>query len=255
MFASATFRDRLPSAAAAIALQAGLLALLLLSFEAVRHITEEQEHTIFLPPLLRPVPQNRARVTPRREPETALPPPVTAQPLPPQTVIPEAAPGGGTGIQMAQPPGTIDCRPENYVHLNGSDRAACTRAWEKPRDDKTMVMDPNPPVKNAPIWQSEIERRNTPPRVPCVSLTSGAVGEGGYVREDHGVRLDISCALKALREGPQILPPIRGEPDPNPPPQHASDDAFSKALQAVNARKRALYARPAPPDTIAGASP
>jgi len=44
--------------------------------------------------------------------------------------------------------------------------------------------------------------------------------------------------------------------DPDPRPAHASDDAFGKALQAINARRRALYPRPAPPpDAQTGAAP
>jgi hypothetical protein len=161
-------------------------------------------------------------------------PPVLALPTAPGNAL-SPAPGQATATCGA-PGATGACPPAHAA---------------SPADE--IPLHPENRVKNAPIWQSEIERRNTPPRVPCVSLTESAVGMGGFQREDHGARLDILCALKALRDGPALLPPVDGAAAPDPGPRHASDDAFNKALKAVNARKQLLSGN-APPAT-AGAAP
>ena len=240
MPASATLRDRLPSAAAAIALQGGLLALLVLSFDVVRRVVPEQESIIVLPPLVRP---QRAPVVIDARPRAS-----TAPPAPAQTVTPRFVPPAD--LTLPATPGVIlSPAPGQAVTACGAPGAggqgACPPPHARSQPDE-IPLHPESHVKNAPIWQSEIERRNTPPRVPCVSLTNNAVGMGGFNKEDHGARLDLVCVLKTLREGATLLPPVRGASDPDPGPQHASDDAVAKALRAVNERKRALYARPAP---------
>ncbi len=235
-------RQRLPSAAAAIAVQAGLFALLVMSFEAVRRATEREETILHLMPVPRPMPRTPVIIDGRGKPRPAPHPPAATAPPPAWAKPGFALPGAANAIQLAPQPGAQDCRPGT----------ACAGAQAGPREDKTRLSPP--PVRNQQIWESEIERRNTPPRVPCVSLTHDVVGMDGFAREDNGARVDIACALKALRDGPALLPPVRGAPDPNPPRAHASDEAFARALQAVNARKRALSARPAP-TVQAGASP
>jgi hypothetical protein len=249
MIAPASLRDRLPSAAAAIALQGGLLALLVLSFELVRHVAPEKETIITLPPLARPQ-ARRAPVVIDARPHAPAAPPAPAQTVTPRFVPP-------TDLTLPAPPGNAlspapgragaDCGAPGAAGHN-----ACPPAHAGAPPDE-IPLHPESHVKNAPIWQSEIERRNTPPSVPCVSLTNNAVGMGGFNKEDHGARLDITCALKEWGN-PSLLPPVRGAPA-DPGPQHASDDAFNKALQAVNARKQALSGRAPAAAAKAGAAP
>jgi len=242
MPASATLRDRLPSAAAAIALQGGLLALLVLSFDVVRHVAPEKETFINLPPLARPEAQRAPVVIDARPRASTVTPPAAENVTPRFTAPPDLA-------LPPAPDNALSPAPGRAVTACGAPGAggqgACPPARAGSQSDE-IPLHPESRVKNAPIWQSEIERRNTPPRVPCVSLTNSATGMSGFQKEDHGARLDLVCVLKTLREGATLLPPVRGASDPDPGPRHASDDAVAKALRAVNERKRALYARPAP---------
>jgi hypothetical protein len=249
MPASATLRDRLPSAAAAIALQGGLLALLVLSFEVVRHVAPEKETFITLPPLARPEAQRAPVVIDARPRASTVTPPAAENVTPRFTAPPDLA-------LPPAPDNTLSPAPGRAVTACGAPGAggqgACPPARAGSQSDE-IPLHPESRVKNAPIWQSEIERRDTPPRVPCVSLTNNAIGLGGFQKEDHGARLDITCALKEWGN-PSLLPPVRGAPA-DPGPQHASDDAFNKALQAVNARKQALSGRAPAAAAKAGAAP
>ena len=247
MPASVTLRDRLPSAAAAIALQGGLLALLVLSFEVVRHAAPEKETILLLPPAARPQ-ARRAPVVIDARPRAFAAPPPAAETVTPRLTPPDLALPAPPGNALAPAPGQAesDCGAPG-----AAGPGACPPAQAGARSDE-IPLRPESHVKNAPIWQSEIEHRNTPPRVPCVSLTENIVGIGGFQKQDHGARLDITCALEEWGK-PSLLPPVSGMPAADPGPQHASDDAFNKALRAVNARKQILSGRPAA--AKAGAAP
>jgi len=190
----------------------------------VRQVRGEKESIITLPPLAAPKPP---------------PPPVTIDARgkrTPPPLAPTPAPEGGEPVAAAPAPSP----PQPGI-------AAAPSLPPRPKTYPNEIpLHPESHVKNAPVWQSEIDRRNTPLRVPCVSLTSSATGMNGFAKEDHGVSLDIGCVLKALRDGPQFLPPVQGLPGQGAPRPHASDQVFGKALQAINDRKRALYARAAP---------
>lgn len=277
---TATFRERLPSALAAIALQVGLLAMLLLSFQVVRHITGEQEHIITLPPLAQPAPQRKTAAAPDRTPDAATPPPpVTAPSQLPAWANPGFAlgsGGAGAGIRLAQPP-TIDaCRPENYANLNATDRKACTPQDMAKRDPNAMPLNPNRPVKDAPVWQAEIDRRNAPSSLPGAS--AGIVGILGTLLFNpgaYGDRQNYSYAppnpegkidgAESTHQAWSQIPQCNGQLDDttrkncainvgaaamvgggevyrsNP---HVSDTAFQKALAATQARTRSLYGQP-----------
>ena len=243
MPASTTLRDRLPSATAALALQGGLLALLVLSFDVVRRAVPEKETFITLPPLARPQARRAPVVIDARPRAFAAPPPAAETVTPRLTPPPDLALPAPPGNALAPAPGQAesDCGAAN----------TCPPISGVARPAPNVVPLTDKPVKNAPIWQSEIERRNTPPRVPCDSLTDNIVGIGGFQKQDHGARLDITCALKEWGK-PSLLPPVSGTPA-DPGPQHASDDALNKALRAVNARKQILSGRPAA--ARAGAAP
>jgi hypothetical protein len=245
MALSSTFREKVPSALAAIALQVGMLALLALSFEAVRQMGAEKETIFILPPLAVTKP-SAPLVIDAREKKKSTP---MAAPVPPPSQNIEAAPATPappsvqTGIAAHPGPAQVDCVPPGQARP--AYRIACPPpaplAKANPDDDPLPAKNH---VRNEQIWQSEIDRRNTPPRVPCVSLTNSTAGMSGFQKEDHGARIDITCALKEWRD-PHLLPPVAGTALPDQGPKHASDEDFKKALQAVNARKQALSAKPA----------
>ncbi len=238
MFASAGFRQRVPSAAGAIGVQLAIAALLAGSFEVVRRASMEPETFMTLPPPAIPRPTPPVTIDARGK---TAPPPLAA-PAPSQQ--------DSESVPAAPAP------PLPQAGLAETPAPSSPSLPSRPKTDPNDIpLHPESHVKNAPVWQSEIDRRNTPLRVPCISLTTSAAGMNGFVKEDHGVSLDISCVFKTLRDGPQFLPPVQGLPGPDAPPQHASAQAFDKALQAINARKRALYARATPPTQTAGAAP
>ncbi|MBV9549283.1 MAG: hypothetical protein JO256_06370 [Alphaproteobacteria bacterium] len=246
MLSSTPFRDRLPSAAATLGVQAGFLALLLLSFNAVRRAVDEKETFLILPPLARPLLLRPVVIDARGapKPKGAAPPPAAQSATPPAFAAPPV-------LALPVAPGAPSPAPgQAWADCTRPDSACPPTAPGTKTNPNEIPFYPEKPVKNAPIWQSEIERRNTPPRVPCVSLTHEVVGMGGFQQENNGARLDITCALKQWRD-PALLPPVRGTPVADPGPQHAPDDSFRKALQAVNARKQVLSGRPA----AAGAAP
>jgi len=280
MIARATFRERLPSAIAAIALQVGLLALLAFSFAVVRQVSLEKENTITLPPLARPLPQQKPATAPGHKPETATPPPA-AQPAP----LPfYASPGftldsGGAGIRLAQPPNLKDCRPENYADLNASERAACSSQDMARRDPNALPADPSKPVKNAPVWQAEIDRRNAPPVIPggnplgaafTLLFNPGAFldprnysyatpGNGGAPAIDgaestHQIwsqppqcpaGLDDTSRRTCQANAAAVYRlkfATSGAPGPAMP--HVTDSAFQQARAAAQARTQSIYGRP-----------
>jgi hypothetical protein len=282
MLAPATFRERLPSAVAAIALQAGLLALLLLSFQVVRHIGEEKEHFITLPPPVQPVRQNKPAPAPGRNPAIATPAPPAAAAPPPAWASPGFAlgSGAGAGIRLARPPGLNDCKPENYANLNASDRKACSHPEDLARHDPNAVpLNPGKPVRNAPVWQGEMARRNAPAVIPGGNPLGAAFNllfnpgafldprNYSYAAPGNGGddSYDGAEATHRLWSQPPQCPAgmddsmrktceanaaavyklkfaTSGAPGPALP--HVSDADFQKARAAVQARQQSLYAPP-----------
>jgi hypothetical protein len=284
MIAPATFRERLPSAIAAIALQAGLLALLVLSFQVVRHISQEQEHFITLPPLAQPLPQQKAPPLAGRKPSTASP----LQPVPPAPPPAWASPGftlegigdsggAGAGIRLARPPNLMDCKPENYANLNASDRKACSRPEDMARRDPNAVpLNPGKPVTNAPIWQAEIDRRNAPAVIPGGNplgalftllgnpgafldkrnYSYAAPGNSGEEKVDGAEATHRlwsqppQCAagmddtMRRVCQANAAATYNIGGGEVYRDHPHVSDAAFQKARAAAQARTQSLYGRP-----------
>jgi hypothetical protein len=282
---SATFRDRLwdrfSGAAIAIALQAGLLALLVFSFQVVRHLGQEKENILILPPLVRDAPRTPVTIDARGRP------PLTARPASPTVLPPYAlpsfnpsapqsgtAPLGGAGAedlgrQIAK------CGPANYGNLNASERKACPPPVALARPDPNLVpLNPDKPVKNAPIWQAEVDRRNAPVALPGaeggILGILGALLTGGFGDKRNysyappeappmdGAEMTRQYALhgsgcpelddttkRNCQHDRAALPGVSvaiGAPLPSHP--HVSDAAFLEALAATQARTRSLYARP-----------
>src|SRR6185312_15281992 len=78
MFLSQPLRERLTSGSAAIGVQAGLLGLLLYSFNMVRQLPQEKETILVLPPLVQPAQPSPMVINARGRARTApaLPPPL-----------------------------------------------------------------------------------------------------------------------------------------------------------------------------------
>lgn len=249
MTARARIRDRLPSATAALAIQLAIAALLAVSFEAVRQAAPEKETILNLPPLVRPAPapmviDARGR---RRTSPAAAPPPVPQSPAPaapvltapPATAAPSAAgavpaPGRRTG-QAAPGPAPADCAPQNLASLTPAERALCP---PPPRADANEIpLNPQSHVKDAPYWEAERENSRAPFALPGAAagpfgvLLSALLNPGAFA-DKHSYSYGPALTTKA------------GTPDPDAPPAHVSDDAFRKALQAANDRKRMLYGKP-----------
>ena len=228
----ASLRDRLPSAAAAIALQGGLLALLVLSFEVVRHVAPEKETFINLPPLARPQAQRAPVVIDARGktlPRQVAPPlrtPAYAQPsfsipAPSNAIIPPAAAPQDTARDR------VRCETD-YASLSLAERLRCPpppAAATQP-DDATRLLNPPSHVKDEARWQAEMEHKNSPTDLGV------AVGPGiGF-----GIQ-DPLCKLTAFLLGGLKCGAL--------PSNHLSTDAqFQAALAATQARTRALYGRP-----------
>jgi hypothetical protein len=281
MPASATLRDRLPSAAAAIALQGGLLALLVLSFEVVRQAAPEKETIINLPPLARQRPQRAPVVIDaRRKPQpgggtTATPPlslPAYATPS-----FSLGMPQGATALQNLNRD-LSGCGIGAPEKRDPQARTPCPPATALARPDPNTIPLTDRPVKNAPIWQAEVDRRGAPMMVPGgdplgILLTLLNSPESFLDRRDYSYATPqapvsgadhlhdmitnnplclsgagASAAEQCMRDTGAVtmhglvalgVPPVSGP--------HVSDSAFQQALAATQARTRALYGKPAPP--------
>lgn len=285
MMLSAAVRDRLwdrfSGAAIAIALQAGLAMLLVFSFQAVRHLGEEKETTLTLPPLPRPVPRAPVTIDARGKPPQAARPaspnmlPSYALPtFNPNTAQSGAAPLGGAGTE-ALGRALAKCRPANYANLNASERRDCPPPEGLARQDPNLLpLTPDKPVKNAPIWQAEVDRRNAPLALPgaeggVLGILGALLGGGFGDKRNYsyappqtapmdGAEMTRQYALhgsgcpelddttkRNCQNDRAALPGVSvalGSPLPTHP--HVSDSAFQQALAATQARTRALYGKP-----------
>jgi hypothetical protein len=233
MIAPASLRDRLPSAVAAIALQGGLLALLVLSFEVVRHVAPEKETFITLPPPARPQVQRapvvidaRGKTPPRQAAPPQAPPaaaqPSLAVPASPNAITPPATAPQDTSRDLTR------CEIGNYANLSPAERQRCPPPPKPAPDanDVTGLLNPPSHVKDEARWQAEMERKNNPPDAGI------AVGPGiGFAIQDPLCKL-AAFVLGGLKCGAL-------------PSNHIFTDAqFQAARAATQARTRALHGRP-----------
>ena len=219
------FRERLPSAVVAIALQVGLFALLAMSFEVVRNVSEEKETILHLTPLPRPVPRRPVIMVGRGKP-SPVPPPraATAVSLPAWTTPGLALGNEQNRIQLAPRTAAPDCRTENYANLNPIDRKACLPARQANKDREQMPLYPDAHVKDEEHWAQEWEKEQSP-YLPGVSAGPNSV---------HTTLFDSN--------GPSLLTGYR-TPDAYPTHAHASDADVQKAMDAYHARMGVLYPR------------
>jgi hypothetical protein len=194
-------RDRLAGATIAVMLQLGFVTVFIYSLPLIVPVKRRaQEITFFLPHLrdaAKPVP-GPARARPSRLPPPATPPSI----LPPLAVPPVAVPPESDlrafGRQL------FGCAPENRNTLTPDERARCSGFARVPRD-RDRVGEPPSLVKDPARRAAELAARNTPARVPCVTLTSRSLGFAGA--QDTGVMADPLCVLKGWIDGFGGLPP------------------------------------------------
>ncbi len=272
---SAAWRERLPSALAAIAVQAGLAALVVFSFQVVRHLAPEKETVLTLQRLQRPAPARAPLVIDGR----GRPPPAAAAPAGPLPAY--ARPGlqfslpqnGGAAQMQELGRDLAACRIENYASLSPSQRLRCPPSPQVARHDPDPLA-PEKPVKNVPVWQAEVARKNAPFALPGASggvlgilgaLLSGAfddkrnysyappdqppLQDGAEMTRqyallnDHCLPLD-DTTKRNCEYNTAATPTVALGGMVYPSHPHVSDAAFKEALAAVMARKQSLSPRP-----------
>lgn len=235
------FREKLPSALGAIAIQGALAALVALSFEAVRQAVPEKETILLLPPAPKPpepmiIDARGARkpapapVLRNSAPETPI---VAAPPAPPAATVMEPASAPTAQAQA-------DCSPEVRARMLPAKRAAlCPPPPPGPNDVPLQIGDG--PVKDEEYFAAERARRDAP-----FTLPGAGAGPLGILL----TALFNPSAFADKRNYNGGLPPRGGATPPSrPPPRHATDAEFQKALKAVNDRKAGLPAKPPAADS------
>ncbi|MBV9549284.1 MAG: hypothetical protein JO256_06375 [Alphaproteobacteria bacterium] len=277
-------RQRLASGAAALLLQGGIAALLLMSFQAVRHFSAEKETILTLPPLTKPAPVRAPVVIDARgkAPRAAAPP--SAAPLPPYALpsfnlgpsLSQSAPLGGIGVQ-GRGRGAGGCRPALRGTPGADADADCPPLPALAKRDPNLVpLDPGKPVKNEAVWQAEVARRNAPPVIPggnpLGALFTLLTHPGAFLDKrnysyaapgngDEDKFDGAEMTHRAWSQIPQCAPALDDTTRRNcafnvaatykvrsgevyPDHAHVSDFAFREALAATQDRMRSLYGRP-----------
>lgn len=188
-----SWKDRLPGALFALALQVALFALLAASFTPQRKPGAPAETMIFLPRILqRPVPVIDARQAPRSAPAQSAapafsPPPLaSAPPSPPETQAPGAA------ALLAALGRALACEPD--AEGRASPLISCRKMRMPPRNDMAALA-PALLVHRETEWAAERARANAPGRVPCVSMQTNNMGFG---QNAHEVMVNPLCVLGEL---------------------------------------------------------
>src|SRR4051812_19382931 len=163
---STSWKQRLPSTALALAVQGGVFALLLYSFEQIRRAPQpEREVLLTLPrlrPAVRPVIIDARGVSSR--PRPSLAPPVADAAAPP-TLAPPAASDNGEQTVPQAPGRTLDkCRP-GAPYLPPAERALCPPLL-KPPDTDAILLNPPSDVKDPERWEEELAVKNSPLALP-----------------------------------------------------------------------------------------
>lgn len=230
MMQDASFREKLTSAVAAIALQLGFAALLAVSFTVVRQVTAQKETILTLPPLPREKPQpQRAPMVIDARPKAApqSPPAAVPPPVPALTTAGPVLGNGQNAIQLAPKPLLPDCRPEKYAGPNAADAKACpppAAATAKSDSDLVGLLPPS-------RAKDEARQGKTPPsgNSSGVSITAGGPGIQITVQ-------DPLCKLASLF--------LKIQCGARPTYNLSTDAQFQAARAAVQARTGAIYGKP-----------
>jgi hypothetical protein len=173
MRTASSWKDKLPSIAGTLAIQAAFAALLLFSITAVRRELAQTETTLFLPPP-RPVTIDARQPPTPEEPQqpSAQTAPMSPPPLPayaaPSARL-SALPSGNGALLGALGRQIENCRIEKR-----EPGAQCPPALAL-RDERSMTLEAGKPVRNAALWQRQADRKKLTglPRL-MVALTGDA---------------------------------------------------------------------------------
>jgi hypothetical protein len=190
------WKDRLPGALFALALQAALFALLAASFTPQHRSDRPAESVLLLPRLLqRPVPVIDARQPARNPPVQSGAPPLSTPPLatapPPETQVPEPQAPSAQALLTALGR-ALTCEPD--ADGRASPLLSCRGVRMRARNDMAALA-PSLPVHREAELAAERARANTPARVPCVSMQTTNMGFG---QREHAVMVNPLCALEEL---------------------------------------------------------
>ena len=183
--------DRWTGAVLAILMQAGLLALLIVSRPQFAPPQNLPEELIFvLPRLEKAAPP--APPTPARSGQTTIEP-RTAEPVAPPNYTPTpAAPPDLQGLGQS----IFGCAPETWSSLTPEQRARCPRPGEGSaiREAPDLLHPPPSQAKDGDHWAAELASRKSI-RLPCTY-----VGTHALFPDPNAVMVDPSCLPKALGE-------------------------------------------------------
>ncbi|HEX4270757.1 MAG TPA: hypothetical protein VHZ32_05200 [Rhizomicrobium sp.] len=168
-----------------------LLLHMLVLLAALRAITapgiaprREQELTFVLP-TLRKLPPKTAIM-----PQTAPSPRAITLP-PPPALPPPASPAAPDVRSLGR--SLFGCAPENLGNLPSEQRARCSGIAPS---DGMAVIAPRSHVKDPELRAAEMEKKNTPMTVPCVTIQTQSLGPA---YQQHILMVDPVCAEQQLR--------------------------------------------------------
>jgi hypothetical protein len=184
------WNERLPSACAALALQAALFALLAWSFQPLRREPEASAERIFyLPRMARPPLVIDARPAPRTPAAPSGAPTLPVPEIPPAPPPYTQAPPGNPSLLSALGR-ALACEADGEGRA--SPLMSCRKpAMPSPNDQRA----PSLAVKRERELAAERARSQAPPRVPCTATKTFG---GGGAPEEHSVMVDPLCLLGEL---------------------------------------------------------
>jgi hypothetical protein len=182
--------DRFTGALFAILVQAGFLALLILSRSPAPTPEKlSRELTLFLPRLATPPPPRPAT---RPAPGSA-PPQTPVRAFPPAVIAPApSAPSTEQLRSLGQ--SLLGCAPETWSSQTPDQRARCPRPGEGVAiQDAPNLMGTRSQVKDEAHWEAELARKKSPMWVPCTTAAD----------KPHGAAVGFSplCLLAMASEG------------------------------------------------------
>jgi hypothetical protein len=188
--------DRLVGAALSVAVQAVLIGLLIFPHSPPASVVKTARELIFILPRLEKAPPPKpARVRPSS--------PAPTLPLP--AVPPNAPPINSNSVPAAPSPdqlralgqGIFGCAPETWSSLTPEQLAHCSRPGEgvAAKDGTKLPATPSH-VKDEAHWRAELAARNTPFRIPCVSVQSHSLG---VASEEQILMVDPVCVIKQAK--------------------------------------------------------
>ncbi len=242
-------RERFAGAVLAILVQAGFLALLVVSRPMMAPPEKgNKELTLFLPRLM-PAPASKpslARRAPFFAPAPIVPLPPTANaplaaPLPQMRAVPAAPDLSGIGRALQ------DCNIDNYANLGSEQRKLCPRPGEgyAVLEAPDLMHPPNSHVEDQAHWQEEFAREKANLMVPC----TGVMSVGGAAVP--AISPLCILAMLATGHGDELVDPHKW---PHAQIEQMSAPDFAKIEKAYDAWNKE-HANPPPSSESVGVHP